>query len=79
MRSFQNDCREAYVISNSYGMGDPLASRFEEAGRTAEGGGITRSQLFEITRLGDPESKKRFHHNSLDVQLKCTIISSRTH
>ena len=33
---------EAYVISNSYGMGDPLASRFEEAGRTAEGGGITR-------------------------------------
>jgi len=23
-------------------MGDPLASRIEEAGRTAEGGGITR-------------------------------------
>ena len=42
MRSFQSDCREAYVISDSYGMGDPLASRFEEAGRTAEGGGITR-------------------------------------
>jgi len=43
MRSFQSDCREAYVISNSYGMGDPRASRFEEAGRTAEGGGITRT------------------------------------
>jgi hypothetical protein len=41
-RSFQGDCREAYVISNSYGMGDSLASRFREAGRTAEGGGITR-------------------------------------
>ena len=25
MRSFLYDCREAYVISNSYGMGDPLA------------------------------------------------------
>ena len=42
MRSFRGDCREAYVISNSYGMGDPLASRFSKAGRTAEGGGITR-------------------------------------
>ena len=42
MRSFQSDCREAYVISDSYGMGDLLASRFEEAGRTVEGGGITR-------------------------------------
>jgi len=42
MKSFRCDCREAYVISNSYGMGDPLASRFREAGRTAEGGGITR-------------------------------------
>jgi hypothetical protein len=42
MRSFRSECREAYVISNSYGMGDPLASRFTEAGRTAEGGGITR-------------------------------------
>ncbi len=42
MRSFRCDCREAYVISNSYGMGDPLASRFSKAGRTAEGGGITR-------------------------------------
>ena len=39
MRSFRDDCREAYVISNSYGMGDPLAFRFREAGRTAEGGG----------------------------------------
>ena len=42
MRSFRRDCREAFVISDSYGMGDPLASHFEEAGRTAEGGGITR-------------------------------------
>jgi hypothetical protein len=42
MGSFHDDFREAYVISDSYGMGDPLASRFEEAGRTAEGGGITR-------------------------------------
>ncbi len=42
VRSFRSDCREPYVISSSYGMGDPLASRFEEAGRTAEGGGITR-------------------------------------
>ena len=42
MRSFRSDCREAYVISSSYRMGDPLASRFCEAGRTAEGGGITR-------------------------------------
>ena len=57
MRSFQCDCREAYVISNSYGMGDPLASHFREVGRTAEGGGlpavplagITRPQLFEMT------------------------------
>jgi len=79
MRSFQSDCREASVISDSYGIGDPLASRFEEAGRTAEGGGITRPQLFEMTRPGDSESMKRFHHHSLDVQLKCTIISLRTH
>ena len=42
MKSFRDDWREAYVISNSYGMGDPLASRFGEAGRTVEGGGITR-------------------------------------
>jgi len=49
MRSFRGDCREAYVISYSYGMGDPLASRFREAGRTVEGGGITRPQLFEMT------------------------------
>ncbi len=77
MRSFQSDCREAYVISDSYGMGDPLASRFEEAGRTAEGGGlpavllagITRPYLFEMTRPGDSESKKRFHQHSLSVQL----------
>ena len=79
MRSFQSDCREAYVISNSYGMGDPLASRFEEAGRTAEGGGITRPQLFEITRPGGPESKKSLLHRSLDVQLNWPTISLRTH
>ena len=42
MKSFRDDCREAFVISNSYRMGDPLASRFIEVGRTAEGGGITR-------------------------------------
>jgi hypothetical protein len=47
MRSFQSDCREAYVISNRYGMGDPLASRLEEAGRTAEGGGITHRKRFK--------------------------------
>jgi hypothetical protein len=40
MGSFRDDCREAYVISDSYGMGDPLASRFGEAGRTAEGGSL---------------------------------------
>ena len=42
IRSFLGDCWEAYVISNGYGMGDPLASHFGEVGRTAEGGGITR-------------------------------------
>ncbi len=42
-RSFCRDWWKAYVISNSYGMGDPLDSRFREAGRTAEGGGITRT------------------------------------
>jgi hypothetical protein len=67
MMSFQGDCREAYVISNSYGMGDPLASRFGEAGRTAEGGGIPRQKLFEMTRPGDSEPKKRFHHHLLAV------------
>ncbi len=25
-KSFQSDCRKAYVISKSYGMGDPLAA-----------------------------------------------------
>jgi len=59
MGSFQGDCREAYVISNSYGMGDPLASRFEEAGRTAEGGGITRPQLFEIIPPTAGEARNR--------------------
>ena len=42
MVSFRSDWREVFVISNSYGMGDSLAFRFEEAGRTVEGGGITR-------------------------------------
>ena len=73
-RSFQGDCREAYVISNSYGMGDSLASRFREAGRTAEGGGITRPQLFEMTRPGDLETQKRFPHHSLAVQLKYNLV-----
>ena len=41
MVSFRDDCREDYVISNSYGMRGPLASRFKEEGRTAEGG-LTR-------------------------------------
>jgi hypothetical protein len=36
MKSFRDDCWEVYVISNNYGMGDPLASRFREAGRTAD-------------------------------------------
>ncbi len=51
MRSFQDDWREAYVISDSYRMGDPLASRFGEAGRTAEGGGLPAFFLAGITRL----------------------------
>jgi len=25
MESFLSDCREAFIISNCYGMGDPLA------------------------------------------------------
>jgi hypothetical protein len=50
MRSFRDDWREAYVISNSYGMGDPLASRFSEAGRTAEGGGLPAVFMAGITR-----------------------------
>ena len=70
MRSFRSDCQETYVISSSYGMGDPLASRFKEAGRTAEGGGITRPELHEMTRPGGPESMKRTHHHSLNVQLR---------
>ena len=56
MKSFRSDCLETYVISYSYGIGDTLASRFEEAGRTAEGGG--------------PESKKKLHHHMIDVQLE---------
>jgi hypothetical protein len=50
MGSFRSDCREAYVISNSYGMGDPLASRFREAGRTVEGGGLPAVFMAGITR-----------------------------
>ncbi len=42
MRSFMSDYREAFVISVGLRMGDPLASRSEGTGRTAEGGGITR-------------------------------------
>ncbi len=37
-RLFCCDWWEAYVISDSYEMGDPLASRFGEVGRTVEGG-----------------------------------------
>ena len=50
MKSFRDDWRKAYVISNSFGMGDPLAYRFEEAGRTAEGGGLPAVFLAGITR-----------------------------
>ena len=41
MESSRSDRQEAHIISSRYGMGDPLASRIEEAGRTAEGEGIT--------------------------------------
>jgi hypothetical protein len=40
MKSFLSDCREAFVISWSYGMGDPLAPSEVEGNR--EGGGFTR-------------------------------------
>jgi len=40
MKSFLSDCREAFVISRSYGMGDPLAPSEVEGNR--EGGGFTR-------------------------------------
>jgi hypothetical protein len=40
MRSFLSDCREAFVISRSYGMGDPLDPSEVEGNR--EGGGFTR-------------------------------------
>jgi hypothetical protein len=36
MKSFLSDCREAFVISWSYGMGDPLAPSEVEGNR--EGG-----------------------------------------
>jgi hypothetical protein len=35
-KSFQSDCRKAYVISKSYGMGDPLAP--SEAEENSGGG-----------------------------------------
>ncbi len=50
MKSFLSDCREAFVISWSYGMGDPLASRSEGSGRTAEGGGLPAVIVAGITR-----------------------------
>ncbi len=75
MRSFQSDCREAYVISNSYGMGDPLASRFEEAGRTAEGGGITHRNCLKSPGREARNRRKDFITILLEVQLKCVIIS----
>jgi hypothetical protein len=37
MKAFLSDCREAFVISWSYGMGDPLAPRSEGAGRIGRG------------------------------------------
>lgn len=37
MKYFPNKYRKAYVISDSYGMENPLASLFEKAGRKAEG------------------------------------------
>ncbi len=40
MRSFRNDCRKAFVISNSYGMGDPLAPGKAEG--NSGGGRFTR-------------------------------------
>jgi hypothetical protein len=41
MKSFLSDCREAFVISWSYGMGDPLAPSEVEGNR--EGGGLPAS------------------------------------
>ena len=35
-RLFRSDCREVYVISNSYGMWDLLASRFGKVGITVK-------------------------------------------
>ncbi len=40
MKSFRGDWWEAYVISNSYGMGDPLAP--SEAEGNSGGGRFTR-------------------------------------
>jgi hypothetical protein len=45
----QQEGTEALVISQCYEMGDPLApSKCEE---NREGAGVTRQQLFEMTRL----------------------------
>jgi hypothetical protein len=41
MKSFLSDWREAFVISWSYGMGDPLAPSGVEGNR--EGGGLSAS------------------------------------
>ena len=41
MKPFLSDCREAFVISGRYEMGDPLAPSEVEGNR--EGGGFTRS------------------------------------
>jgi len=68
MKPFLSDCREAFVISWSYGMGDPLAPSEVEGNR--EGGGFTRPQLLVMTRPGDPESKKRLHGHSVQNILK---------
>ena len=92
MRSFRGDCREAYVISNSYGMGDPLAPSKVEGN---SGGGrhhpsvtvindqpatILGGQDREIyPPLADSESEKRSHHHSLAVQLMCNLMLLRTH
>jgi hypothetical protein len=48
MGSFLSDCREAFVISGRYEMGDPLAPSegvpcMPEVEGNREGGGFTRS------------------------------------
>jgi hypothetical protein len=47
MRSFPRDCREAFVISLGYGMGDPLAPSQR---RGEQGGGRHHPSVpFEMT------------------------------